>query len=239
MAKAKIAVTGSGTVQEDGTFMPTQFTDDGHESFGAYPKCFGHYISGRKCCCEWAQACVMYTYDNIGERSRNVRFQDFETVRFREGMDFVVEDDNSKSINVNIDGADDFDVSDINLKLIMMMVWLAIEKPGAAKALVLKLDPRVKCLEDIAAILGISKQAVQRRVAHELGIGKRHFKEEKVLKLSEREVLVYQLHFKGGKSLRKTGASIGISYESVRKIAKKLESLGFPRNENNNDTQMN
>ncbi len=74
---------------------------------------------------------------------------------------------------------------------------------------------------------------------HGTGIGKRHFKEEKVLKLSEREVLVYQLHFKGGKSLRKTGASIGISYESVRKIAKKLESLGFPRNENNNDTQMN
>ena len=55
------------------------------------------YISGRKCCCEWAQACVMYTYDNIGERSRNVRFQDFETVRFREGMDFVVEDDKQDS----------------------------------------------------------------------------------------------------------------------------------------------
>jgi hypothetical protein len=237
MVKAKVAVKGSGEIHDDGRFVPTEFTDDGHESLGAYPKCFGHYISGRKCCCEWAQACVMYTYDNIGERSRTIRFQDFETVRFREGMDFVVEEDNSKSINVNIDGAEDFDVSDINLKLIMMMAWFAIEKPGAAKALVLKLDPRVKCLEDIAAILGISKQAVQRRVAYELGIGKRHFKEEKVLKLREIEVLVYQMHFKGGRSLRKTGAMIGISYESVRKIAKKLERLGFPRNGNGSDVQ--
>ena len=42
---------------------------------------------------------------------------------------------------------------------------LQSKSQGAAKALVLKLDPRVKCLEDIAAILGISKQAVQRRVA--------------------------------------------------------------------------
>ena len=153
-------------------------------------------------------------------------------------MDFVVEDDNAKTINVNIDGAEDFDVSDINLKLIMMMAWFAIEKPGAAKALVLKLDPRVKCLGGYCSHFGhIQSRRCKGAWPYELGIGKRHFKEEKVLKLREIEVLVYQMHFKGGRSLRKTGAIIGISYESVRKIAKNLKRLGFPRNGNNSDAQ--
>ena len=223
MAKTRISVTGKG-IQESSEYTPTEYTPEG------IPECYGHYISGRHCNCEWAVSCAYYTYDEIGQRSRNVRFQDFETVPLSENMDFISEGtDGDRTIRVNIPGAEQIDLSEINLHVIKIMVWLALENPAAAKALMLKLDPNIKCLQDIACVLGVSKQAVQRRVASELGIGKRHFKEASLMQLNPKELKIFQLYFRTNHTMREVSALMNLSCEAIRKIANKLHRLGFSK----------
>jgi len=223
MAKTRISVSGA-CIQEGGEFTPTEFTADG------IPVCYGNYLSGRRCNCEWSVSCAYYTYDEIGQRSRNIRFQDYETVPLVENMDFIADETgNERTIRVNLPGAEQIDLSEINLHVIKIMVWMALENPAAAKALMLKLDPQIKCLQDIACVLGVSKQAVQRRVAAELGIGKRHFKEASLMQLNPRELKIFQLYFRTNHTLREVSAKMNVSCEAIRKIATKLRRLGFSK----------
>lgn len=203
-------------------FGPPKIDKDGK------PVCFGQFISGRKCNCEWSVACVFYTYDQKGTKSRQTRWRDYETMPIIEGMDWPDESgEPSLMQSFRLPDGRMIEASSINLPIIQICVWMAIENPASMRALMLKMDPDVRSLQDMADILKISKQAVQKRVAGELGIGKRQFKEQTLLQLSEVEMKVYKLCVQDGMNCRRASNAIGISAEMATRILYKFRRMGI------------
>ena len=203
-------------------FGPPKIDKDGK------PVCFGQFINGRRCSCEWATACVFYTYDQKGTKSRQTRWRDYETVPIIESMDWPDESgEPSQMQSFKLPDGQLIEASSINLPIIQICVWMAIENPAAMRALMLKMNPDVKSLQDMADILKISKQAVQKRVAGELGIGKRQFKEQTLLQLSELEMKVYKLCILEGMTIRRASEKTGNSVKCVLLIVHKLNRMGM------------
>lgn len=202
-------------------FGPPKIDKDGK------PVCFGQFINGRRCSCEWATACVFYTYDQKGTKSRQTRWRDYETVPIIESMDWPDESgEPSQMQSFKLPDGQLIEASSINLPIIQVCVWMAIENPAAMRALMLKMDPDVRSLQDMADILKISKQAVQKRIAGELGIGKRQFKEQTLLQLSELELSVYKQCVNGKATARMSADSLGISHRQASLILRKLCRMG-------------
>ena len=236
---------GCGEVEED--IEPPQKRQE-RKPFGppirdkdGKPLCFGHYIFGRQCICTDAWPCQYYTSMNKASRSRERHWAGYATVPLIDGMDWECppecagtqyddggDDDRHRNrVNsVRLEDGTEVEPSDVNIKLMTACLALGIEKPHSAKALLLKLDPDVKSLQDMADIIGITKQGLQRRIATELGVGKRQFKENFLLSLSPREIQIFKLYFKDKRSARKTAKMLGVSYQYVFKIIKKLKKRG-------------
>ncbi len=207
--------------QHTGVFGPPVLDKDGK------PVCFGQFISGRRCDCEWQTACVFYTYDERGTKSRQARWTHYETMPIIDDMDWPDESGEPTVMqSFKLPDGRTVEASSINLPIIQVCVWMAIENPAAMRALMIKMDPDVKSLQDIADILKISKQAVQKRVAGELGIGKRQFKESTLLQLNHVEMQVYKLCVLGGMTTRKAADNIGNSAQNVQAILRKLRRMG-------------
>lgn len=118
------------------------------------------------------------------------------------------------------------DSGDVNLSIIKVCVWLAIEQPATARAFMLKLDPNIRCLQDIADMLGVSKQAVHQRITRELGINSRQIKDATLLSMNETEMMVYRLCVTEGKRQAHAAGEIGISSSMVSKIMAKFRETG-------------
>jgi len=202
-------------------FGPPKIDKDGK------PVCFGQFINGRRCSCEWATACVFYTYDQKGTKSRQTRWRDYETVPIIESMDWPDESgEPSQMQSFKLPDGQLIQASSINLPIIQICVWMAIENPAAMRALMLKMDPDVRSLQDMADILKISKQAVQKRIAGELGIGKRQFKEQTLLQLSELEMKVYKLCVQGKMNSNRASKELNISPPAAKQIIEKFRRMG-------------
>lgn len=208
---------------EPGVFGPPRLNKDG------MPECYGQFISGRRCDCDWSTSCKFYTFDHKGERSRQSRWDNYEAMPIIEDMEWADESSEpSRMHKFKLPGGKTIEASAMHLPIIQVCVWLALEKPAAMRALMLKLDPDVKSLQDIADILKISKQAVQKRVAGELGIGKRRFKDSTLLQLSETEMRVYKMCVRNGMNTRRAAKQLGMStHASVIKILDKLRQMGM------------
>lgn len=161
--------------------------------------------------------------------SRQRKWDEYQTVPILEGVDWTNEEASLSAFNGLFQNAfgENIDPSEINMQLIKLFVWMTIENPSAARAFMIKLDPDVRSLQDIAERLGVTKQAVQRRVAAELGIGKRNYRDSDFLKLRGRELDVYKLVMCDGVSLGSAAMQIGISKTQVRNLVKKLEKMGY------------
>lgn len=179
-----------------------------HTAFGppeilpnGLPVCYGNFISGRRCNCQYAQSCTFYTYDNKAERVRGTHFAEYETVPLNENIlsktllderDFSVEDEED-GIVVKLENGKKINIGNLAPGALKLLLWFTLENPSAMRAILLKMDSNVKCLQDIADIVGVSKQAIQKRIAAELGIGKHKKKETPVEKMTNRNYLIYKL----------------------------------------------
>lgn len=223
--KAKRQAKASG-IGEDGLFRPIM-GDDG------CPKCYGHLISGRKCLCQYYVSCREYTFSNIGERKQDIHYQNFETVPLIDNMDWTSDD---KALSSMVSTGQEYYVmpngiriaaSDVNLPLIKVCVMMALEKPRVMRAFMMRLDPRIRSMQDIANVMHVSKQAIQKRIVTELGIGKKTIKEESLAKLGPDGGMVYHSLVRERKSLRLTAAELHLPMSRVRKIADQLKKMGF------------
>ena len=143
-------------------------------------ECYGHKIlrgDDPKCAqCEWLTSCTYYTSENLGSRSREIHYRDYMAIPFDKvgGLEIekAMEDAllNRKDVFRTSDGKE-FDLSGINVELVKITIWLALEFPETMQALALKLDPRIKSLDDMAAVLGTSRQLLHRHIARECGVG--------------------------------------------------------------------
>ena len=143
-------------------------------------ECYGHKIlrgDDPKCAqCEWLTSCTYYTSENLGSRSREIHYRDYMAIPFDKvgGLEIekAMEDAlvNRKDVFKTDDGRE-FDLSGINVELVKITIWLSLEFPETMQALALKLDPRIKSLDDMAAILGTSRQLLHRHIARECGVG--------------------------------------------------------------------
>lgn len=206
-----------------------------------YPKCWGTFKKNDDCDCPHWRACMIYTYEEMAEKADDVRRSYYQEVPLDERRDVPQ--------HAALDRADYFTTiqreaetltvrgGDINLDLICYMVFFALEQPATARAFITRLRPGVRNLQDIAEMLGVSRQAVQKRVAQELGIGKRNYRIDDFTQLSEREFMVYKLCFQDGCSMRSAAAEIGIDHKTVKAIIERLKAKGFDfseKNEKNN-----
>lgn len=126
----------------------------------------------------------------------------------------------------DLPGGVKIDSGDVNLSLIKICVWLAIEQPATARAFMLKLDPNISCLQDIADILGVSKQAVHQRISRELGINSRQIKDATLLSMNETEMMVYRLCVTEGKTQTEAAQVTGVSQGMVSNIIAKFRESG-------------
>lgn len=166
------------------------------------PVCYGNFISGRRCNCQYAQSCTFYTYDNKAERVRGTHFSAYETVPLNENIlsktiiedkDFTLEDD-SDGIIVRLKNGEKINIGNLAPNALKLLLWFTLENPSSMRAMLLKMDSKVKCLQDIADIIGVSKQAIQKRIATELGIGTKNKKKENPAdKMTNKNYLVYKL----------------------------------------------
>jgi len=193
------------------------------------PKCWGTFIKGRECDCPHRVACREYTFDKRGERKSDRRWE-HRTMPLLDGMDIPNEKAALAQLRTmfKIPNTEiEFDPADLNMNLIVFFSWFAIEYPATVKALLIRLMPNVRNLQDIADLMGVTRQAVQKRVKAELGMEKRNYKVEEFMKLRGIELDVYRLCIKDGCSRRSAAKQLGISEGTVRNKLKSLERKGF------------
>lgn len=199
---------------------------------GDTPLCYGAYRKGRKCDCQYAASCRAYTFFDIGDKSADRKWTNYQTVPLEDGMDWSEEESlaSLKREPFTLPNGEELDVSEVNLELIQMFVWFAIENPKAAEALMLKINPKIRSLEDIATKLNVTRQAVQKRVANELGIGKKNFKDSTYLQLSGKEFDVFKYAKDHEEcSINAIAKTVGMPKTSVYRIIAKLQKMGLLR----------
>lgn len=201
------------------------------------PTCWGRYVKGIECDCPHRQACREYTFDRRGERKMERRWQ-HKMCSLLDGIDLPDPNSGEMELDAMADGLmddshvdGDADASALNLRAIVFIGWFALEQPNTARALLLRLMPDVKNLQDVADIMGITRQGVQKRIKAELGMEKRNYKTEEYLRLEGMELDVYRLCVKGGLSLREAAKRLKVSHWTVANILKSLDRKGFKRGE--------
>lgn len=196
-----------------------------------YPKCWGTFRRGDECDCPYAHACSLITYGEKADRLEEVKRKYYYEVPLDDSRDISPDEtmDKAEFFTTVKKAGETLAVggSDINLDLICYMVYLALEQPATARAFVMRLRPGVKNLQDIADMLGVSRQAVQKRIAQELGIGKRNYRIDEFTQLSEREFMVYKLCFQDGCSMRSAAKQLGVAEGTVRNTMRDLRNKGF------------
>ena len=201
------------------------------------PTCWGRYVKGIECDCPYRQSCREYTFDKRGEKKMERRWQ-HKCCSMLDGIDLPDPNHGGEELEAMADGIEndskvegDADASALNLQTIVFIGWFALEQPNTARALLLRLMPDVRNLQDVADIMGITRQGVQKRIKEELGMGKRQYRTEEYLRLEGMELDVYRLCVKGGLSLRETAKRLKVSHWTVAKIVKALDKKGFRRGE--------
>lgn len=144
------------------------------------PDCYGHMMQRGiedKCSeCEWEASCHVYSYSRGRERSRSVHFNGFQSVPFEQvrGMDVEKALESAyerREDHFSLPNGRRIDLSEVNMTLVKISVWLTLEFPETMRAFALKLDPAVHSLEDMACILHTSKQLLHKRIMRECGVG--------------------------------------------------------------------
>ena len=158
---------------------------------GSCPECYGHQILrgiDDKCSgCEWFESCRYYTSTNIGERSRRIHFQNYVERPYEQvkGLDVqrAMEDAymSRKPFFLMPDGKK-VDVSGVNIDLMKICVWLTLDYPETMRAFVLKFDPDIRSLDDIAAVWGTSRQLIHKHISRECGVGSKPQRRKKSAK---------------------------------------------------------
>lgn len=214
-------------------FLENNAVIKGTHADGDLPKCYGHFVAGHKCECEFVTSCQYYTYDNMGERSRQRKWDNFLSTPLDEKIDWesdVQDNEYAENIELNdkyFDGnGKSYAPSEVDINIIQTYVWLAIEAPETAKALMLKLNPNIKSLQDMADIQGLTKQAIHKRIAQELGVGQRNLRTS-LLRLNGKEMEVYKLCISEKKSMREAAKKMKISHTMVQKYMKSIKEKGF------------
>lgn len=145
-----------------------------------FPPCYGHMMQRgleEKCAeCEWEASCHVYSYSRGRERSRAVHFNGFKSVPFEQvkGMDVEKALESAcerREDHFSLPNGRRIDLSEVNMTLMKISIWLTLEFPDTMKAFALKLDPSVRSLEDMACILHTSKQLLHKRIMRECGVG--------------------------------------------------------------------
>ena len=203
------------------------------------PKCWGMFVKGRACDCPYSRSCREFTFDRRGERKSERRWE-HRMMPFLDGMDIPNEKAGLAQLKsmfkIPNEGVE-FDPDDLNMSLIVFFSWFAIEYPATAKALLVKLMPEVRNLQDIADLMGVTRQAVQKRIKTELGIGKRNYKIEEMMNLRGLELDVYRLCIRDGCSRRSAAKQLRISEGTVRNKLKSLERKGFKFEDSGDDDE--
>lgn len=229
-SRGNITIT-HGIVPCDAQGERTPVYEDGNKT----PKCYGTFKKGRRCDCQFAASCRAYTFFDVGEKSQDRKWTNYQTVPLEEGMDWS-EEENLASLQrspFTLPNGDELDVSEVNLELIQILVWFALENPKAAEALMLKIDPKIRSLEDIANKLNVTRQAVQKRVANELGIGKKNFKDSTYLQLNGVEFDVFKYAREHECSIGMLAKKMKMPKTSVYRIVTKLQKIGLLKKQKN------
>ena len=200
------------------------------------PKCWGEFVKGKTCDCPYARSCREYTFDRKGERKCERRWE-HKTLPLLDGMDIPNEKAAMGQLKsmFKIPATEiEFDPADLNMNLVVFFAWFAIEYPATVKALMLRLMPNVRNLQDIADLMGVTRQAVQKRIKSELGMEKRNYKVDEFMKMRGIELDVYRLCIRDGCSRRSAAKQLGVSVTTVCNKLKSLEKKGF-KYENDNE----
>ena len=147
---------------------------------GDAPECYGKQLRrglDDKCAvCEWLDSCHYFSNSKAGERSRDVHYRSFQAMPFSKAKGKDVEQAMENAYDTGkrsffMPNGKEVDISEVNVDLVKICIWLTLEWPETMRAFALKLDPRVKSLDDMAVILNTSRQLLHQHIAKECGVG--------------------------------------------------------------------
>ncbi|MBQ4433646.1 MAG: hypothetical protein II894_05780 [Bacteroidales bacterium] len=161
------------------------------------PECYGHQIlrgiDDRCGDCEWRESCPYYTTTNLSNRSRRIHFKNYVERPYEQvsGTDVqkAMEDAYmARKPFFVMPGGKKIDVSGINIDLMKICVWLTLEFPETMRAFILKFDPNIRSLDDIAAVWGTSRQLIHKHISCECGVGSKPQRRKKLMTIVRKPV---------------------------------------------------
>ncbi len=197
--------------------------------FNELPDCYGRKKNGHHCVnCKFDNSCKYYEASTKSIETEDRHWNTglmFTHIGEREfSSDYIKNKIKSKSITfINKDGKY-VDSEQINIDLITWALLYGAEYKKLAQALAYSLHPDVKNCSDIADILGISRQGLNKSLREMLNLDKKKVPDSKIKKLTGNELDIMNFYNNNkNMSIRQIASSLKKSKSYIFNVIKKLK----------------
>ncbi len=201
---------------------------NGKNNYNQLPVCYGNKKNGRHCNeCSFDKSCSYYESSEKSIETEDKKWfvnhmfcpigtRDFSTSYIKN----KIKTNSSKFVSKN---GKYVDSEQINLELITWALLFGAENKKLAQAMAHSLNPEVKNCSDIADILGISRQRLNKALRDMLNIDKKKVPDSVFKKFTGLELEVYKHCFENGETVRSVAKQLGLSKDKIFRSRQSLK----------------